>query len=144
MSEAKPVIGVGVVILRAAEDGPEVVLIRQGRGLRTGQWTIPGGKQEPGETVRACAAREAREETGLEIEVVDLLDVLDLIGPARDGSGGYHYTLIDFSARAVSGALRAGDDADEARWVAVDEAVALVEWDETRRILRLAADRFGR
>lgn len=135
----KPTVGIGVVILRQREAaGLEVVLIQRGKPPRQGQWSIPGGKQEYGETVRAAARREACEETGLEIAVGDLLDVVDLIDPDHE----IHYTLVDFSAQAIGGTLQAGSDAAAAEWVPLEDAIARVPWEETRRILRLAAVRY--
>jgi 8-oxo-dGTP diphosphatase len=127
-----PVPCVGVVCLR----GDEVLLIRRGRPPRLGEWSLPGGRIEPGERAVDAALRELGEETAVEAEITGLLDVVDGIFP----EAGRHYVLIDYAARWRSGEPVAGDDALEARFVALDEALALVGWDETRRVIRLAVE----
>jgi 8-oxo-dGTP diphosphatase len=131
-----PVAAVGVVCLR----GDEVLLIRRGTPPRLGEWSLPGGRIEPGEAVRDAALRELREETGVEAELADLLDVVDGIFP---GEPPRHYVLIDFAARWISGEPIAGDDAAEAAFHPLARAVELVDWSETKRIIRLAAERLG-
>jgi 8-oxo-dGTP diphosphatase len=126
-----PVAAVGVVCLR----GDDVLLIRRGRPPRQGQWSLPGGRIEPGERVVDAALRELREETGVEAEITGLLDVVDGIF----ANEGRHYVLIDYAARWLSGEPVAGDDAMEARFVALDQVDRLVDWAETRRVIRLAA-----
>ena len=125
-----PVPCVGVVCLR----GDEVLLIRRGTPPRQGEWSLPGGRIEPGERTVDAALRELREETGVEAEITGLLDVVDGIFP----EAGRHYVLIDYAARWRSGEPVAGDDAVEARFVTLDQARTLVRWDETRRVIQLA------
>ena len=84
----------------------------------------------------STALRELREETGVEAEITGLLDVVDGLFP----EAGRHYVLIDYAARWLSGEPVAGDDALEARFVALDEVEALVGWDETRRVIRMAVE----
>ncbi|MFO0412034.1 MAG: NUDIX hydrolase [bacterium] len=126
-----PVPAVGVVCLR----GDSVLLIRRGTPPRQGEWSLPGGRIEPGERAVDAALRELGEETGIEAEITGLIDVVDGLFP----EAGRHYVLIDYAARWVSGEPVAGDDALEARFVALDEVESLIEWSETRRIIRLAA-----
>lgn len=133
-----PTIGVGTVVVRSGPEGRSVLLVKRGKPPRKGQWSIPGGRQEWGETVRQAAAREVREETGIDVEVVALIDVIDGLSRDADGVLDHHYTLIDFVARAVGGRLAPGDDAAEARWVPVEEVDVLLEWYETRRVVRKA------
>ena len=128
-----PVAAVGVVCLR----GDAVLLIRRGRPPREGEWSLPGGRIEPGERLVDTALRELREETGVEAEITGLLDVVDGIF----ASEGRHYVLIDYAARWLSGEPVAGDDAADARFVPLDRVDQLVDWDETRRVIRLAAGR---
>ncbi|ADG08829.1 NUDIX domain-containing protein [Caulobacter segnis] len=141
-----PVPTVGVVCLR----GDEVLLIKRGTPPRLNQWSLPGGRLEWGETTAVAALRELKEETGVEAELLGLVDVIDGVFPARpsvDGKGGgeitRHYVLIDYAARWSAGEPLAGDDAADARFVSRDEAMALVEWDETRRVITEAYERFG-
>lgn len=128
-----PVPAVGVVCLR----GDEVLLIRRGQPPRQGEWSLPGGRIEPGERATDAALRELHEETGVEAEITGLLDVVDGVFP----SAGRHYVLIDYGARWLSGEPVAGDDAMEARFVPLDQAAALIDWSETRRIIALAVER---
>ena len=125
-----PVPAVGVVCLR----GDSVLLIRRGTPPRQGEWSLPGGRIEPGERAVDAALRELGEETGIQAEITGLIDVVDGLFP----EAGRHYVLIDYAARWVSGEPVAGDDALEARFVALDEVDSLIEWSETRRIIRLA------
>jgi len=112
-----PIPGVGVVIVR---DG-ELLLIRRGRGANKGLWAVPGGKVEYGETREAAAVREAREETGLEIAVGDVVWVGDAIGPGDPPT--WHFTLVDYAASVIGGTLHAGDDAAEIEWVALEDVL---------------------
>jgi len=113
----RPLIGVGAIIV---EDN-RVVVVRRAHEPLKGQWSVPGGVLELGETLHSGAAREALEETGLVVEVGEVLEVFDRI--MRDGYGRvqFHYVLIDFLCRRVSGELRAGEDASEVRWVTAEE-----------------------
>ena len=132
----KPIVGVGAVIWNRHG---EIVLIRRGQEPRLGEWSIPGGRLEWGESVREGIIREVREETGLEVEIGGLIDVVDAV--TRDASGEVvrHYVLIDFLVRPVAGTLSAGSDAAEARWVAYAALDEYVLWSETRRIIDAAA-----
>lgn len=131
----RPWVGVGVIIWK----GGELLLIRRGRAPRLGQWSIPGGAQHLGETVFEAAAREALEETGLTVRPTHIITVADAITRDEAGAVHYHYTLVEVAADWESGDAAAMDDALEARWATVEEAVALVPWDETDRVIRLAA-----
>jgi ADP-ribose pyrophosphatase YjhB (NUDIX family) len=135
----RPLVGVGVV---AVKDG-RVLLIRRGKPPREGGWSLPGGRQRLGETVRETARRELREETGVEAEVTALLDVVDSI--TRDGAGAvaYHYTLVDFLAAWRGGEARAGGDAAEAVWADPADLEPYELWDETLRLIRLGLARTG-
>lgn len=135
-----PVPTVGVVCLK----GQEVLLIRRGTPPRLNQWSLPGGRLEWGETTAVAALRELKEETGVDADLLGLIDVVDGVFPARSGGDiTRHYVLIDYAARWTGGEPVAGDDAAEARFVSRDEAMALVEWDETRRVISEAYERFG-
>ena len=109
----RPIVGVGVVVFR----GGDVLLIKRAKPPVSDRWSIPGGAQEIGETVREAARREVAEETGVEIEIVGLVDVVDGITRDPDGRARYHYTLVDFAARWLSGEARAASDAAAVRWV---------------------------
>ena len=134
-----PKIGVGAVIWR----GDELLLIQRGQAPLKGEWSIPGGKQESGETVMAALLREILEETGLTVAVLGLIDVVDAILRDTEGRLAQHYTLIDFSARWVSGTAVAGGDAAEVLWVRLAELPRFVLWSETQRIIELSARMHG-
>ncbi len=112
----RPYVGVGVVIFR----GDEVLLAQRGKWPRRGTWSIPGGAQELGETVHDAGRREIREETGLEIDIIGLIDVVDAITHDAAGAVEFHYTLVDLAAEWRSGEARALDDVAGVRWVAID------------------------
>ena len=132
-----PLVGVGIVILR----DDRVLLIRRGKPPREGQWSVPGGMQKLGETVKAAARREAEEETGLRVELRGLLDVVDMIETDAQGRTRRHYTLVDYWAVAPEGEPRAGDDAADVRWFTRAELDALPLWEKTREIIALAFSR---
>ncbi len=130
-----PVPAVGVVCFRkGASGGDEVLLIRRGKPPRLGQWSLPGGRIEPGERAVDTALRELAEETGVEARVIGLIDVVDGIFP----EAGLHYVLIDYAAVWLSGDPVAGDDAMEAGFYPLAAVDALIDWSETRRIIRAA------
>ena len=132
----RPVVGVGAIVFRDRS----VLLIRRGKPPRAGQWSLPGGAQKLGETVRAALAREVREETGIEIGALSLVDVVDSITPDDgDGRVRYHYTLVDMAAEWRSGDLRPGGDAAECAWVSLASLSDYALWDETVRVIELAA-----
>ena len=130
-----PMVGVGVVVWK----DNAVLLIQRGKPPRAGTWSLPGGRQELGETTREAGVREVREETGLEVEIKDLIDVVDTIH--RDDEGHVHmqYTLVDYRAEWVSGEPEAGTDAADARWVNPADLPAYNLWDETLRVIDLSA-----
>lgn len=109
----RPYVGVGAVIVA---DG-KVLIVKRKYDPLAGQWSIPGGAVELGETLEDCVAREMQEETGLEIAVGPVVEVFDRI--TRDENGGvrYHFVLVDYLCWPVGGALKAGSDVADARFV---------------------------
>jgi len=130
----RPFVGVGVVIWR--ED--KFLLIQRGKAPRYGSWSLPGGRQKLGETVREAGVREVKEETNLDVEITHLIDVVDSLTRDHDGRVRFHYTLVDFTAEWRSGTAKAGSDAAGVRWVHPDELGEYELWDETVRIIRLS------
>lgn len=109
-----PIIGVGAVVI----DGSKVLLVRRGQEPLKGEWSLPGGALELGETLRRGVVREVLEETGLTVVPAGIVEVLDRI--TQDDSSGrirYHYVLVDFLCLVAGGTVRGGSDAEEARWV---------------------------
>ncbi len=135
----RPFIGVGVVVLR--DDA--VLLIRRGNPPRAGEWSLPGGGQHVGETVRETAVREVTEETGVTIGEPHFLEVIDAIFRDPEGRVQYHYTLIDFWAEWASGEAVADDDAEHAEWVPLSGLEELGLWKKTIEVIR-EADRMRR
>lgn len=113
---ARPIVGVGGVIIHAGQ----VVLIKRRFEPLAGQWSLPGGSLEVGESLAEGAARELREETGLVVETGPVIEVFDRIVHDDDGRVRYHFVLVDYLCRPLSGTLAAGDDVSDARWVPLD------------------------
>jgi len=116
---AHPLVGVGAIIL----DANRVVLVRRGRPPALGQWSLPGGIVELGETMEEAIVREVEEEVGLKVEVSQIVSVLDWILVDAAGAVEFHYVLMDFLCRPAGGALRAGSDVLSA-WLVPLEAIA--------------------
>ena len=134
-----PVIGVGVVVI-----GPDgILLIKRSSPPGAGKWSLPGGAQETGETVAETARREVIEETGLHVEVLGHVDVIDSITRDDQNRVQYHYTLIDMAARVIDGDLCAGDDAAEACWFSFGELSNLNLWPKTIRVIDLAMEKYA-
>jgi 8-oxo-dGTP diphosphatase len=109
-----PIVGVGAVVI----DGSKVLLIRRGQEPLKGEWSLPGGALELGETLQQAIVREVLEETGLVVVPAGIVEVVDRI-TKDEGSAAirYHYVLIDYLCRVSGGTLLGGSDAEEARWV---------------------------
>ena len=107
-----PLVGVGAVVV----DVGRVLLVRRGREPLKGEWSLPGGMLELGEGLTAGVVREVREETGLDVEPVELVELLDRI--YREGERvRYHYVIADYLCRVTGGTLKAASDAEAVRWV---------------------------
>ena len=134
-----PLVGIGAVIL----DQGRVVLVKRRLPPLAGEWSIPGGRLETGETLHQGVIREAREETGLTVEPAELLGVYDRL--VRDDSGRilYHYVLIDFLCRRLAGELHAGGDADDARWFSQEEVGKISLVEDTAEVIRLGFEKAG-
>ena len=111
----RPVVAVGAVIL----NDNRVLLVKRGQEPLKGAWSLPGGVVELGETLDAALAREVLEETGLSVEVGDVIEVLDRVQLAADGRVEYHYIIIDYLCRPWTDRLAHGSDADDVRWVRI-------------------------
>jgi ADP-ribose pyrophosphatase YjhB (NUDIX family) len=127
----QPIVAAGVVII---EDG-RIVLIQRDKEPSLGRWTFPGGAVELGEGVREAARREALEETGLSVEIGDVISVIDNV--VRDDLGRirYHYVILDFLARPTGGCLAPGADVKDACWAGLRD---LDDLDITEKAEKLA------
>ena len=129
-------IGVGAV---AIKDG-KILLMKRAFEPGKGRWSIPGGLVEVGETLSDACAREMEEETGIKIQILELINAYDMIVPDEAGKTKYHYVLIDFLARPVGGTERPSDEVLEMKWVTYDEAKQM---DMTNSAIKALQELFG-
>jgi mutator protein MutT len=128
-SRARPELAVGAVVVH---DG-RLLVVRRGRGPAVGKWSVPGGRIEPGETVRSAVAREVAEETGLTVDVGELATWVERIGAEPER---FHFVILDFFATVQGDATpTAGDDAADVRWVPVEQVRELDLVDELLDVL---------
>ena len=118
MSDARrypryPLLGVGALIF----DGDCILMAQRGKPPLMGQWSIPGGLVETGESLAAAVRREVLEETGLEIDALGVLEIFERIIRDREGAAEYHYVLLDYICRVTGGSLSAGSDVCCVQWV---------------------------
>lgn len=116
----RPIVAVGAVIL----DGDRVLLVQRGQEPLKGEWSLPGGAVELGETLEEALVREVREETSLDVAVGPMVEVFDSIRRDAGGRAEYHYIIIDYACRVRGGTPTAavrGSDAADVRWVPLAE-----------------------
>jgi 8-oxo-dGTP diphosphatase len=114
---SQPIVGVGGVIV----DKGRTLLIKRGSPPLQGQWSIPGGLLEIGETLLAGVRRELREETGMEVRPLELIEVFERIELDGSGKARYHYVVLDYLCEAMGGQARAGSDVTDVAWASVEE-----------------------
>ena len=131
----RPYVGVGVIVFR----DKDVLLVKRNKDPNKGFWSIPGGKQILGETIVEAAQRELVEETGVRVDSLLLVDVADAIISDAEGKIKYHYTLVDYMGHWYSGNSRAGDDAQEVRWVQMNELSSYSLLEKTMNIIYKAS-----
>jgi 8-oxo-dGTP diphosphatase len=132
-----PIVGVGAVVI----DGTKVLLVRRGNEPLKGEWSLPGGALEVGETLQQGVVREVLEETGVTVVPASVVEILDrIVKDEESGRVRFHYVLIDFVCRVTSGSPLVGSDADEVRWV--DRAV-LEEYRVAPVTVRVIEKAFG-
>lgn len=113
----QPLVGVGAVI---AKDG-KILLEKRKNEPGKGKWSVPGGIVELGERVEEAVVREVKEETGLDVEKPEHIDVVDSISFGEQGKIKYHFVIIDYLVKLVGGTLKAASDAEELEWVTLDD-----------------------
>jgi len=115
----QPVVGVGAVVV----DSGKILLVQRGVEPSLGKWSFPGGAVELGETVRFAVIRETKEETCLDVEMIQdtPMDAYDIFEWDTQGKLWYHYVLLQFLVKPISGTLKPTSDAKDARWVALKE-----------------------
>lgn len=130
----RPFVGVGAVILQ----GEQVVLIKRRFEPLAGQWSLPGGAVDVGETLAECVGREMLEETGLVVEVGPVIEVFDRIVHDDDGRVRFHYVLVDYLCRPIGGAFAAGSDVADAVFVHPSELGRFAPADPATAVIRRA------
>jgi mutator protein MutT len=128
---ARPIVGVGAVIV----DDERVLLIRRAHEPLKGEWSLPGGAVELGETLVEALAREVLEETGLRVDVGPVIDVIDRVRRTSDGRVEHHFVIIDYACRVAGGTLAAASDAADVRWVPIAELAAYRLTEAARRMI---------
>jgi len=132
----RPVVGVGGVII---SDG-RALLVRRGIPPLEGQWSIPGGMLESGETLLLGVRRELLEETGIEVTVLELIEVFERINLDGEGKARYHYVVLDYLCEAVRGEARAGSDVTEVAWATPAELAQFALTETATRVILKAFD----
>lgn len=122
--------------------GACALLIRRGNAPLKGQWSIPGGTLELGETVTEGVKRELEEETGLRIRVGDLIEVFERIVPDEDGRLKYHFVILDYLCEAESGTAKAGSDVTDVAWAREEELANFSLTPVATRVIRRAFQMF--
>ena len=130
----RPVVGVGGVII--ADE--RTLLIRRGNAPLKGEWSIPGGTLEVGETIAEGVRRELAEETGIEVRVVELIEVFERIFSDGDGRAKYHFVILDYLCEAASGRARAGSDVTDVAWAAEPELEQYLLTPTATRVIKKA------
>jgi len=110
-------VGVGAIIVRNGK----ILIVKRKSEPGKGRWSVPGGLVELGETVGQTVKREVKEECSLDVEVDRLIDVVDSLTKDKEGNIKYHFVILDFFVKLKGGELKAGDDAEEAKWVPLEE-----------------------
>lgn len=130
----RPLPGVGALIL----EGDRILLAQRGKQPLMGWWSLPGGALETGELLADAIRREVREETGLEIEPMGVIEIFERIMRDASGTPEYHYVLIDYLCRVTGGVLKAGDDACAVQWFARGELGKLQITEGTLTVIEKA------
>jgi len=135
----RPIVGVAAVVI----ENDRVALVRRGRPPAYGEWSLPGGAVELGETLEEAVVREAGEEIGLEVEVLELVAIMDRIFLDKDGQVQFHYVLLDFLCRKTGGKLLASSDAISCAQIPFSALDRYKLTKETREVINRAFQRLN-
>lgn len=130
----RPIVAVGGVVIHESR----VLLIRRGKPPLEGRWSIPGGLLEVGETIAQGIERELREETGVRVRVVDLMEIYEKVLRDEDNEPRYHFVILDYACEFVDGIARAGGDAVEVVWASEEQLDSLALTGAASRVIRKA------
>ena len=130
----RPIIAIAAVIV----ENDRFVLVKRGTPPHQGEWTIPGGMLECGESLREAVIREAREETSLTVKPVTLVEAFERIIRNDAGQIQFHYVIMEYLCQVIEGTLRAGEDAADARWLTEAELKGLQVTEGTHQVLKKA------
>ncbi|HEX9908889.1 MAG TPA: NUDIX hydrolase [Thermoplasmata archaeon] len=128
---AAPLVGVGAVAIKNGK----ILVVKRAFAPGAGKWSIPGGLVEVGEKLSEACSRETLEETGLKVDVLELINVFDMIERDDEKRIKYHYVLVDFLVKPVGGEEKPSAEVTEMRWVSIDEARSLGLTRTARRAL---------
>ncbi|HIJ17504.1 MAG TPA: NUDIX hydrolase [Thermoplasmata archaeon] len=131
-----PLVGVGTVTIKNGK----ILLVRRAFDPGAGKWSIPGGLVEVGEKLSEAAARETEEETGIQVEILELINVFDMIDLDDAKRVKYHYVLVDFLSKPIGGKERVCDEVTDIKWVTFDEAKTM---DLTKTARKALEELFG-
>jgi 8-oxo-dGTP diphosphatase len=132
----RPLVGVGVVTIK---DG-KILLVKRAFEPGAGKWSIPGGMVEVGEKLSQAGERETEEETGVKVQILELINAFDMIEKDTDGRVKYHYVLVDFLARPIGGDEKFSEEVTELKWATYDMAKGM---DLTKTARRALSELFG-
>ncbi|MCC6539676.1 MAG: NUDIX hydrolase [Bryobacterales bacterium] len=131
-------LGVGALILRK----DSILLVERGKAPLKGYWSLPGGVLEIGEQLKDAVVREVKEETGLDIAPVAVVEIFERIMRDKTGKPEYHYVLVDYMCKVTGGELRAGDDSRKAEWIKRKDLANLKLTEGTLPVIERTFERY--